>query len=179
MEKIMFKIDKKDNSNEVIAFFVKNEGEKISYYAHDGQHGECDIDYVKSLSRTNRKKYNALLEELKSIYGDIEVIGEKKFFNILGYNAIENKILKQKGSYDKYLISHDGKCGVSWNESLEYASFYWYDGQYNEAIETYFYDSNFNLKETLEAIGVKGDFFEYGDKKKISIAKKLSEEFYY
>ena len=63
--------------------------------------------------------------------------------------------------------------------SLEYASFYWYDEQYNEAIETYFYDSNINLQETLEAIGVKGDFFEYGDKKKISISKKLSEEFYY
>jgi hypothetical protein len=50
-------------------------GTKYNCYSSDGQHSTCDKWYIlESREEVNPERYGKLYNELKSIYGDIELI---------------------------------------------------------------------------------------------------------
>jgi hypothetical protein len=63
-------------NNEVIAFFPDiewSEGTKMCY-AHIGQHSACDPSYVKKAKRAKPANYAPLMQELKDIGYNLDVI---------------------------------------------------------------------------------------------------------
>lgn len=85
--KMIFKKDTKNN-NEIIAFmpyeFCNWQGQ-FTCYAHIGQHSSCDYGYYLQCKPATYQEYKPLLEELKSIGYDIQVI-----------NRINGKLFREK-----------------------------------------------------------------------------------
>ena len=71
--KVIFKKDKEGN---IIAFLPDIEVNfgNIMSYAHDGQHSETDIEYYWSLKKAEQEEYKSLLNELKMIYNDYDIL---------------------------------------------------------------------------------------------------------
>ena len=84
--KMIFKKDTKNN-NEIIAFmpyeFCNWQGQ-FTCYAHIGQHSSCAYDYYLQCKPATYQEYKPLLEELKSIGYDVQVI-----------NRINGKLFRQ------------------------------------------------------------------------------------
>lgn len=82
--KMIFKKDV-NNNNEIVAFMpydIENWRGEFTCYAHVGQHSLCCYDYYLSCKKATEEEYKELLEELKSIGYDVEIIKKingKKF----------------------------------------------------------------------------------------------------
>ena len=74
--KIVFKKDI-NHDNEIIAFmpydFINWQGD-FTCYAHIGQHGACNYEYYKTCRNATKEEYKELLQELKNIGYDVEII---------------------------------------------------------------------------------------------------------
>ena len=46
----------------------------VTCYAHYGQHGAADIDYVNELELAKPEQYNELLNELKDVYSNCKLV---------------------------------------------------------------------------------------------------------
>lgn len=90
--KMIFKKDVKNN-NEIIAFmpydFVNWQGE-FTCYAHIGQHSQTNYAYYLQCKPATYNEYKDLLQELKQIGYDVQVI-----------NRINGKLFRQK--YNEFL----------------------------------------------------------------------------
>ena len=65
---------------EVVAFFPEasaNYGNILSYM-HIGQHGEASIEFYWSTSKVSPEEFKPLLDELKAIYDDVELVVRQK-----------------------------------------------------------------------------------------------------
>lgn len=74
--KVVFKIDKK-NDNEIVAVFPFEVWMRYNYitcYSHIGQHCGCALSYAYELPLAKESEYANLLNEIKKIYYDCEVI---------------------------------------------------------------------------------------------------------
>ena len=65
---------------EIVAFFPEIEANygKILSYMHIGQHGEADLGFYQETIKATEMEYKPLLEELKSIYDDCELMIKQK-----------------------------------------------------------------------------------------------------
>lgn len=65
---------------EIIAFFpeIKANYGKILSYMHMGQHGEASMEFYWSTKKATKEEYQTLLEELKAIYDDCELVVKQK-----------------------------------------------------------------------------------------------------
>lgn len=65
---------------EVVAFFPEIDANygKILSYMHIGQHSEADLEFYQETKKTTETEYKPLLEELKAIYDDCELIVKQK-----------------------------------------------------------------------------------------------------
>ena len=75
-------IFRKDEGGEVVAFLPELPAARgnIVCYAHIGQHGEASMDYYNSTQTASPEEYNALYEELKAVYNDIELSVKKRIY---------------------------------------------------------------------------------------------------
>ena len=66
--------------NEVIAIFpeIKNTYNTLLSYMHIGQHGGCSLFYTDISQPCPQKEYLFLLEELKQIYNDCNLVVRQK-----------------------------------------------------------------------------------------------------
>lgn len=83
--KVIFRKSKNPYTNEyeVIAFFPEanvNYGRILSYM-HVGQHAEADLDFYHATKKAEVKEYKPLLEELKAIYDDCELVVKQKIYH--------------------------------------------------------------------------------------------------
>lgn len=65
---------------EIVAFFSEasaNYGRILSYM-HIGQHSEADLEFYQSTKKATEAEYKPLLEELKAIYDDCELMVKQK-----------------------------------------------------------------------------------------------------
>ena len=70
------------NEYEVIAFFPEievNYGNILSYM-HIGQHSEADILFYHETSKATQEEYKSLLNELKAIYDDCELVVKQRLY---------------------------------------------------------------------------------------------------
>lgn len=69
-------IFRKHKDGEVIAFFpaFKTNPGMLTSYTHIGQHSEASIDFYKSCKTAEYAEYSKLLEELKEIYDEYELV---------------------------------------------------------------------------------------------------------
>ena len=67
---------------EIIAFFPEGDANygNILSYMHIGQHGEASLEFYHSTKKATEAEYKPLLEELKSIYDDYELIVKQKIY---------------------------------------------------------------------------------------------------
>lgn len=65
---------------EIVAFFPEIDANygKILSYMHIGQHGEADLEFYQETKKATEAEYKPLLEELKSIYDDCELMVKQK-----------------------------------------------------------------------------------------------------
>ena len=81
-------IFRKTKDGEIVAFFPEasaNFGNILSYM-HIGQHGEASLEFYQEIKRATEAEYKPLLEELKSIYDDYELIVKQK----INYKDLRN-----------------------------------------------------------------------------------------
>ena len=67
---------------EVVAFFPEvnaNYG-KILSYMHIGQHSEASVEFYQQTSKVSDAEFKPLLDELRTIYDDVELIVRRKIF---------------------------------------------------------------------------------------------------
>lgn len=101
MTKIIFKKDTKNN-NEIIAFMpyeIQNWQGQFLCYAHIGQHSNCDYKYYTQCKNAHYHEYKDLLEELKQIGYNVQVIDriKTKQFKQAYQNFLEHdRILRLK-----------------------------------------------------------------------------------
>lgn len=88
--KVIFRKEKNPyiNDYDVIAFMpeLKANYGKIVCYAHIGQHSEADLDYYQNTIKANETEYKSLLNELKGIYNDCELVVKQK----INYKDLRN-----------------------------------------------------------------------------------------
>ena len=75
--KVLFR---KTKDGEIIAFFPEmtaNYGKMMSYM-HIGQHGEASIEFYWETKKAAEDEYRPLLEEMKAIYDDFELVVKQK-----------------------------------------------------------------------------------------------------
>lgn len=80
MEKLKVIFRKADG--EIIAFFPEanaNFGNILSY-AHLGQHGEATHDFYMTTKKATEEEYKLLLNELKGIYNEYELVVKRKIY---------------------------------------------------------------------------------------------------
>ena len=79
MEKVKV-IFRKTKSGEVIAFFPEFHVQRgnIMSYMHIGQHGEASLDFYYSTTKASVQEYDALFNELKTIYDDCILVAKQK-----------------------------------------------------------------------------------------------------
>jgi hypothetical protein len=73
-------IFRKTKDEEIIAFFpesVVNSGNIMSYM-HIGQHGEASLRFYQSTKKATEMEYKKLLNELRNIYSDCELVVKQK-----------------------------------------------------------------------------------------------------
>lgn len=87
MEKVKV-IFRKEKDGEIVAFFpeLKANYGRMVCYAHIGQHSEADIEYYHTTKKALDSEFKPLLNELKSIYNDCELIVKQKLY----YNDLTN-----------------------------------------------------------------------------------------
>lgn len=89
--KVIFRKSKNPYTNEyeAVAFFPEFEANhgRILSYMHIGQHGEADLGFYHETKKATEVEYKPLLEELKAIYDDCELVVKQK----IGYNDLVNK----------------------------------------------------------------------------------------
>lgn len=68
---------------ETVAFFPEIEANygNILSYMHMGQHGEAGLEFYWTTSRATETEYKPLLEELKAIYDDCELVVKQKIYH--------------------------------------------------------------------------------------------------
>lgn len=74
-------IFRKEDDGQIVAFFpnVRCNYGMIQYYHPIDGHGEANIHYyINKTKQAIEKEYSALLEELKSIYYDYEIVIKKR-----------------------------------------------------------------------------------------------------
>lgn len=73
---------------EVIAFFPECEVNygKVLSYMHIGQHSEASIEFYWNTKKATTEEYKPLLEELKAIYDDCELVVKQK----INYKDLHN-----------------------------------------------------------------------------------------
>lgn len=80
--KVIFRKSKNPYTNEyeVVAFFPEIEANhgRILSYMHIGQHGEADLGFYHETKKTTEAEYEPLLEELKTVYDDCELVVKQK-----------------------------------------------------------------------------------------------------
>ena len=80
--KVIFRKAKNPYTNEyeVVAFFPEIEANygRILSYMHIGQHSEADLGFYHVTKKATETEYKPLLEELKAIYEDCELIVKQK-----------------------------------------------------------------------------------------------------
>lgn len=80
--KVIFRKSKNPYTNEyeVVAFFPEFEANygRILSYMHIGQHSEADLGFYHETKKATETEYKPLLEELKAIYDDCELIVRQK-----------------------------------------------------------------------------------------------------
>lgn len=88
--KVIFRKSKNPYTNEyeVVAFFPEIEVNygRILSYMHIGQHGEADLGFYHETKKVTEAEYKPLLEELKVIYDDCELVVKQK----INYNDLRN-----------------------------------------------------------------------------------------
>lgn len=74
------------NEYEVVAFFPEIEVNygRILSYMHIGQHSEADLGFYHETKKVTETEYKPLLEELKAIYDDCELVVKQK----INYNDL-------------------------------------------------------------------------------------------
>ena len=76
--KVIFRKSKNPYTNEyeVVAFFPEFEANytRIMSYVHIGQHAEADLGFYHKSVKATEEEYKPLLEELKAIYNDCELV---------------------------------------------------------------------------------------------------------
>lgn len=74
---------------EVVAFFPEIEANytRILSYMHMGQHSEADLGFYHESKKTTEEEYKPLLEELKAIYDDCELVVRQR----LNYHDLIDK----------------------------------------------------------------------------------------
>ena len=78
MEKTRMYFCKEPDGGELAVLVDQANGQKVTVYAHDGQHSEADVEYVKTCKPLNNPEESELYKELVGQgYKDIEVM--KKF----------------------------------------------------------------------------------------------------
>jgi len=70
--RVRFTYDKKHK--EVTAILYGKNGQLIGCYAHLGQHSTCTIGWVNEQKEATEEQYTPLLQELKSLGYNVEVI---------------------------------------------------------------------------------------------------------
>lgn len=71
-------VEPNTNSEEVLAVFPEDRNPlngMVTCYAHNGQHSECDLDYVETLEPASEEEYNDLKNELERIGYNLVVEG--------------------------------------------------------------------------------------------------------
>lgn len=80
--KVIFRKSKNPYTKEyeVIAFFPEIEVNygRIMSYMHMGQHGEADLGFYYETKKATGEEYEPLLNELKTIYDDCELVVKQK-----------------------------------------------------------------------------------------------------
>lgn len=80
--KVIFRKSKNPYTKEyeVVAFFPEIEANygRILSYMHIGQHGEADLGFYHETKKAIEEEYKSLLEELKVIYDDCELVVKHK-----------------------------------------------------------------------------------------------------
>lgn len=78
---------------EVVAFFPEIEANytRIMSYMHTGQHGEADLGFYHESKKATEAEYRPLLEELKAIYDDCELVVKQR----LNYHDLIDKAWKR------------------------------------------------------------------------------------
>ena len=73
-------IFRKNKNGEVIAFFPEFHVQygNIMSYMHVGQHGEASLDFYYSTTKASVQEYDALFNELKTIYDDCVLVAKQK-----------------------------------------------------------------------------------------------------
>lgn len=73
---------------EVVAFFPEIEANygRILSYMHIGQHSEADLEFYQEAKKAVEAEYKPLLEELKAIYDDCELVVKQK----ISYKDLRN-----------------------------------------------------------------------------------------
>jgi hypothetical protein len=61
-------------------FFNRDRVTKVCY-AHVGQHGACSPAYAQACRPATKKEYKDLLQELKSLGYNLNVLPKRNFFN--------------------------------------------------------------------------------------------------
>lgn len=88
--KVIFRKSKNPYTNEyeVVAFFPEIEVNygRILSYMHIGQHSEADLGFYHETKKATEAEYKPLLEELKAIYDDCELVVKQK----INYNDLRN-----------------------------------------------------------------------------------------
>lgn len=78
MEKTRMYFCKEPDGGELAVLVDQANGQKVTVYAHDGQHSEADVEYVKTCEPLSKPEESDLYKELVGQgYSDIEVV--KKF----------------------------------------------------------------------------------------------------
>lgn len=90
--KVIFRKDMRDG--EIIAFFPElpaNYG-NVMCYTHNGMHGEADVEYYQTMTLyAERDERAELLDELRKIYNDCELIVKKR----MRWDDLRNKAWKR------------------------------------------------------------------------------------
>lgn len=87
--KVIFRKSKNPYTKEyeVVAFFPELEANygRILSYMHIGQHGEADLGFYHETKKATEEEYKLLLEELKAVYDDCELVVKCK----INYNDLQ------------------------------------------------------------------------------------------
>lgn len=80
--KVIFRKSKNPYTNEyeIIAFFPEIEANygNILSYMHIGQHSEASLEFYHSTKKATEEEYKPLLNELKAIYDNCELVVRQK-----------------------------------------------------------------------------------------------------
>lgn len=78
--KVLFRKVKVGQANDVVAFFPELPAKYgcIMCYSHIGQHSEASLDYYNQTKKASETEYAGLLQELRRIYDDVELVVRQK-----------------------------------------------------------------------------------------------------